>query len=232
MRLERVLHHGQDPPLELRARRVQPVVHGRDRHPQERRDVLVGAVVHVVERDDFAEGSRQVADRGQHGTRLLAPLDPAIRRRLVGGHGVGRAQRQRFEMLASQHPVSSVPHDPTEPAGERGRVGQARQGVPGRDERFLDDVFGLAEVANERERVAEGHVLEAADDLGEGVEIASGCGPNRSFQVHRPSSPVGARIGPSALQRRCPANGVSGGREKVQLRGPNEAADGPFSAAC
>src|SRR6266566_4132748 len=103
-------------------------------------------------------------------------------------------------MLASQHPVRTVPNDPSEPTGERGRVVEGRQGVPGGDERFLDDVFGLAEVADERQRVAEGHVLEAPDDLVEGVEIASCRGPNRGFQVHRPSSPVSAGIRRSALR--------------------------------
>lgn len=178
MSLERVLHHGQGPPLELRARRMQPVVDRRDRHPQEGGDVLVGAVVHVVERDDFSERSGQCGDRRQHGADFLAALDPAIGSGLVGRHRVGAGQRHGLQMLAPEYPVSAVPHDAPEPAGERRRLGEGRQRVPGRHECFLDDVFRLAEVADEGQRVAEGHVLEAPGELGKGVEIASCRGPN------------------------------------------------------
>src|SRR5215510_381877 len=88
-------------------------------------------------------------------------------------------------MLAPQHAVSAVPHDAPEPAGERRRVGQGRQRVPGRHERFLDDVFRLTEVADEGQRITEGHVLEAPGELGEGVEIASSRRPDRALQLHR-----------------------------------------------
>lgn len=119
----------------------------------------------VVERDDFAEGSREPSDRRQHRTDFLASLDPAIGSRLVGFDGVGHGQRQGLQVLASQHPVRAVSHDASKPAGERSRVDEARQRVPGRHERFLDDVFRLPEVAD---------------------EIASGRGPNRRLQIHLP----------------------------------------------
>ena len=141
----------------------------------------------VEERDDFAEGSRQPGNGGQDGADFLPSLDPAVGPRLVRGHGVRDGQRQGFQVLASQHPVSAVPHDAPQPAGERGRVGEAGQRIPGGDERLLDDVLRLPEVPDERQRVAEGHVLEAPGDLGERVEVALRRRPHRRFQVHRPS---------------------------------------------
>ena len=145
----------------------------------------MGAVVYVIERHDFAEGPRQIGDRCQGRADFLASLRPAIGRRTVRRHRLGRGQRQGLQVLASQHPMRTVTHDAPKPAGERGRIGQGGQRIPGRHEGLLNDVFRLPQVADERQRVAEGHVLEAPDDLAERVEIATRRRAHRRLQLHR-----------------------------------------------
>src|SRR5262249_23052925 len=68
--------------------------------------------------------------------------------------------------------------------GERGRLGQGREGIPGGNKGLLDHVLGLLEVPDERERVTKRHVLEPPGDLGERVQVAARCPPYRRFHVH------------------------------------------------
>jgi len=76
------------------------------------------------------------------------------------------------------HAVEDLAAHP-ERLGEADRdAGSLRVGL-GHVERLSEDVFRLPEVADEGQRVAEGHVLEAPGELAEGVEIAPGRGPNR-----------------------------------------------------
>jgi hypothetical protein len=55
-------------------------------------------------------------------------------------------------------------------------------GTEARHRYRLNHVFRLPQVADEGQRVAEGHVLEAPGEVGEGVEIASCRGPHQRFR--------------------------------------------------
>ena len=99
-------------------------------------------------------------------------LHDTVRGRLLARHHFGFVQRQGARLLAQQA-ERLVPHDPAQPAGERGGLGEARQPRPCGDERFLNHVLGLLEVAHQRQRRAVGGVLEAPRQLHEGFHIAA-----------------------------------------------------------
>ena len=80
-----------------------------------------------------------------------------------------------------------MPTMPPEPAGEGGGVVERGQRKPGGDKGLLHDVLGLLQVAHERQRKAEGHVLEAPGELGERVEVPVPACRLGLFQVDGPS---------------------------------------------
>src|SRR5262245_53207477 len=92
-----------------------------------------------------------------------------------------------------------VPDDTPKPTRERGWLDQGRQPVPRCDERLLDDVLRRPEVADQRQRIPERHVLGALRDLGKRVEVSRRCRSYQGLQVHRAPPPIGARIGDRAL---------------------------------
>ena len=141
MCFQRVLDHGQRPPLELRPGRMQPVVHRRHGQAEDRRDVLLGAVVHVEERHDLAQRRGQTGDGAQDDSNLLPLLEPVIRLRLLGGHRIGGGQGKSLEVPLPDHPVGLVTDDPPEPAGKCGGIGESNESEPRSDKGFLDDVF-------------------------------------------------------------------------------------------
>jgi hypothetical protein len=94
VRLQCALDHGERPPFELRAGGVQPVVDRRQREAEKGGDVLLRALVHVEERDNLPQGSRQAADRVEHRGDPLAILDPRIGQHLPGGNRRRRGQGQ------------------------------------------------------------------------------------------------------------------------------------------
>ena len=64
------------------------------------------------------------------------------------GHCRSLVEGHDDRALLPQDPVRLVSDDAPEPAGEGGGVGQGGQREPGGDERLLDDVLGLLEIAN------------------------------------------------------------------------------------
>jgi hypothetical protein len=87
----------------------------------------------------------------------------------IRGYGIDSGEWQDLELLASQHAMRLMADDRAQPGREGRRFGECRQRILGGDEGFLNDVFGLLEVTNERERVAEGHVLKPLGDLGQRI---------------------------------------------------------------
>jgi hypothetical protein len=59
-----------------------------------------------------------------------------------------------------------------EPAREGSRIGEAAQPEPGGDERLLDHVLRLLEIAQQGHGIAEGHVLEAPRDFRERLQVS------------------------------------------------------------
>ena len=200
MGFERVLDHGEVPPLELGARGMQAVVHGRDRHAQKGRDVLLRAVVHVEERDDLAERARQPADGGEQAAVLLPPLQPALGAHFNRRTPVGLQEGPGLRWLSPELAMGLMPDDAPEPAREGGGVLERGQGEPGGDEGFLHDVLGVLQVAHEGQGVAEGHVLEAPGELRKRVQVAVPCLPGQPLRGPSPLlHPIGARKGGRAL---------------------------------
>src|SRR6266536_709083 len=186
-------------------RGVQTVVHRGHGQAQERGDVLLRAVVDVKEHHDLEQGARQVRDGREDGPDLLVPFEAAISADDLRGYGVHGREWHDLELLASQHAMRLMADDRAQPGGESRRFGKCRQRVPGGDEGFLNDVFGLLEVAAERDRVAKGHVLKPPGDLGERVQVAAPCLSNQSFQVHGCPHPISARIRGRALAQSFPS---------------------------
>jgi len=137
--------------------------------------------MNVVEDDDLAEGGRQIRDGGEDGANLLMSLEPVIGRDRVRRHSFGRAERHHLELLSSVQPVRPMTHDRPKPARECGRLGQGGQREPCGDEGFLNDIFCVAKVADERQRIAKGHVLKALRNCSERVDVAARRPPYRAL---------------------------------------------------
>ena len=137
--------------------------------------------MNVIEDDDPAQGRRQIGDGGEDGANLLMSLEPLIGRGRLRRHRFGRAERHNLELLSSPHPVRPMTHDGAEPAGECGRLGQGGQREPCGDEGFLNDILCVPEVADERQRVAESHVLKALRNCSERVDVTARRPPYRAL---------------------------------------------------
>src|SRR5438132_288134 len=72
MSFEGVLHHGESPPFQLQASRVNPVVDCRDRQAKEGSDVLVRAFVNEEQCRSLTQRHRELPDCPQRGGELLA----------------------------------------------------------------------------------------------------------------------------------------------------------------
>jgi hypothetical protein len=107
-------------------------------------------------------------------------------------------------VLLSEKPVGLVADDAAEPAGECGRVGQGPQAEPRGDEGLLDDVLRLVQVTQERQGVAEGHLLKAPRQLRERVQVTLPRPPDEPLQVHSGSSIHRCQWAGNAFERSRP----------------------------
>ncbi len=127
VRLDCVLHHGQHPLLQLPACYVQSVVHGRHRETEERRNVLVRALVHEEKSRHLAQRVRQLSDRSERIRCFFTMLHDVIGSRCFTRHGLGVCQRHSIRLPSPEHAERLVPHDATQPARKCRGLSQARQ---------------------------------------------------------------------------------------------------------
>jgi len=71
----------------------------------------------------------------------------------------------------------------SQPGNDR-RLGEGRKGRPGGDKGFLDDVFGLLEIAHLGEGRPKGEMLEAARSGSRRPDVAFDRLPDELFVVH------------------------------------------------
>jgi hypothetical protein len=159
-------------------------VHRRDRKTQKRRDVLLGTLVHVEEGDDLAQGRGQAGDGVLDGSHALPALQPLVGPDLGRGHCLGPVEGHDDGALLPQHPMRLVADDAPEPAGEGRGLRQGGEREPGGDEGFLDDVFGLLEIADQSQGRAERHLLKAPGHSLERRQVATPGPPDQLFELH------------------------------------------------
>jgi hypothetical protein len=91
--------------------------------------------------------------------------------------------RARQPGASAADPVRLVSDDArSQPGRRRGRPGWGARA--GSDERLLDDVLGLLEIANQGEGRPERHLLKAPRHDLERLQVASLSPPNHLFQIH------------------------------------------------
>lgn len=109
-----------------------------------------------------------------------------MRRRLLGDDVRCGLETGDGYILATSDAITVLEHDTPEPAWERVRLAQRRQGAVGVEESLLRGVLGQVVVAEDRRRIGNGDVLKHANELCERTLIAGVRGADRvrdSFSV-------------------------------------------------
>src|SRR5712692_1136156 len=119
----------------------------------------------------------------------------------LGRHAAGGAERQSLEVLSPQQPECLMPHYPPEPAGKRGGLGETGQPEPGSHEGLLHHVLRLVEVAQQGQRIAEGHVLITLGHLCEGVEVTLPGPANQLLELHAILSAIKCQTSPATFEQ-------------------------------
>ena len=148
---------------------------------------------------------RERPDRFEDFGFCLLHLGPFRGRRATGGDGRHNVERSRRRSSGSEQPIAVLEHDAAKPPGERRGLAQTRQAAIRLYERLLRRVLRQVKVAQDRIRIAKGHVLESPDDLAVSVQIARPGGGDQGLQIlHGESNPtIGERehVSPTTSSR-------------------------------
>ena len=99
---------------------------------------------------------------------------------------------------------AGIHHEAVQPVVERRGVTQPRQAAPGPDERLLDGILGQLRVAEDEAGGGVQARAGRADELGEGVPVASPRSLHESDLVHDRPSAVGATTAIALVSLRRP----------------------------
>ena len=169
--------------LQALAGAMQATFDGRNRHVKKFADLCLRVAINVKERRDNPFMFRQCLNRSHNPVADLFALRVTHRRSRLRRHRARLVNRLEPEPLSPELPVAEFEDKPPKPGRERTRLLQHPQIEIRLHKGFLRGVFGQAEIADQRIRIAYRHSLKFPHNRAERIPIPALRLNNQRFKL-------------------------------------------------